>query len=421
MAETTDMFQRLGELDQLEQMLSGATEPGALAEIDLDRVRELLGKDAVRVARGARRSWRGASRRPVSSSSGRAASSSRRKDFVESASGRWRTCSSTSRQDRLGEHGLVRIGRRPRACRRHQALRVRRPVQSPHRTDDAQCAQARRWPRRVQPVGPACSSRFASARRLRDRADRAPDPVRDGASASTCRCRCRCGTTSSPRRRSQSRCRRSSPANSRGTTSASSASPSGRGRSGRRSCRRSRGTTSTARTCSTRCCWHGACSRATTATRQIVVITDGEPTAHLLEDGEVFFNYPPVPETVEATLHEVLRCTRDGILINTFVLDATGHLRTFIEKMTQLNRGTGFFHDSGHARRLRPRRLRRAPPAAGAPTFPRGVTADPRCDVPAPPRPPSVALHVLEKIPLASDRATVHDKSQPCNYTVASR
>ncbi len=46
LAEATDMFQRLGELDQLEQMLSGAPQPGALAEIDLDRVRELVGKDA---------------------------------------------------------------------------------------------------------------------------------------------------------------------------------------------------------------------------------------------------------------------------------------------------------------------------------------------------------------------------------------
>ena len=45
-------------------------------------------------------------------------------------------------------------------------------------------------------------------------------------------------------------------------------------------------------------------------TRQIVMITDGEPTAHLLEDGEVFFDYPPVPATVEATLQEVLRCSR---------------------------------------------------------------------------------------------------------------
>jgi uncharacterized protein with von Willebrand factor type A (vWA) domain len=78
-------------------------------------------------------------------------------------------------------------------------------------------------------------------------------------------------------------------------------------------------------------------------TRQIVMITDGEPTAHLLEDGEVFFSYPPMPATVEATLQEVLRCSREGIRINTFALDATGHLRHFVEKLTQLNRGRAFF------------------------------------------------------------------------------
>jgi uncharacterized protein with von Willebrand factor type A (vWA) domain len=78
-------------------------------------------------------------------------------------------------------------------------------------------------------------------------------------------------------------------------------------------------------------------------TKQIVMITDGEPTAHLMEDGEVFFNYPPVRATVDATLSEVLRCTREGIRLNTFALDATGHLREFVENITQLNGGRAFF------------------------------------------------------------------------------
>ena len=76
--------------------------------------------------------------------------------------------------------------------------------------------------------------------------------------------------------------------------------------------------------------------------KQIIVITDGEPTAHVMDDGEVFFNYPPVPETIEATLLEVARCTRDRIRINSFVLDETGGLRSFVQKMTQLNRGRAF-------------------------------------------------------------------------------
>ncbi|HET9690741.1 MAG TPA: hypothetical protein VFP61_06290 [Acidimicrobiales bacterium] len=78
-------------------------------------------------------------------------------------------------------------------------------------------------------------------------------------------------------------------------------------------------------------------------TKQVIMITDGEPTAHLLADGEPFFSYPPAPETVQLTLEEVVRATRDGITINTFMLDATGYLRAFVEKMTQLNRGRAFF------------------------------------------------------------------------------
>ncbi len=78
-------------------------------------------------------------------------------------------------------------------------------------------------------------------------------------------------------------------------------------------------------------------------TKQIIMITDGEPTAHITPSGEVFFNYPPVPETVQATLTEVARCTREGIKINTFMLDATGYLKQFVEKLTRLNGGRAFF------------------------------------------------------------------------------
>ena len=79
-------------------------------------------------------------------------------------------------------------------------------------------------------------------------------------------------------------------------------------------------------------------------TKQIIMITDGEPTAHF-EPGmaEPFFSYPPVRETVDATLREVVRCTRDGIKINTFMLDPNGHLRTFVERLTRLNQGRAFF------------------------------------------------------------------------------
>ena len=78
-------------------------------------------------------------------------------------------------------------------------------------------------------------------------------------------------------------------------------------------------------------------------TKQIIMITDGEPTAHLLSDGSPFFSYPPARETVEQTLAEVMRCTREGIRINTFMLDPDGGLRSFIERLTKLNQGRAFF------------------------------------------------------------------------------
>ncbi len=78
-------------------------------------------------------------------------------------------------------------------------------------------------------------------------------------------------------------------------------------------------------------------------TKQIIMITDGEPTAHITESGEVLFNYPPVRETVDATLTEVARCTRAGIRINTFMLGGSRGLGMFIERLTQLNRGRAFF------------------------------------------------------------------------------
>jgi uncharacterized protein with von Willebrand factor type A (vWA) domain len=78
-------------------------------------------------------------------------------------------------------------------------------------------------------------------------------------------------------------------------------------------------------------------------TKQIIMITDGEPTAHINRHGEPEFHYPPIQETVDATLLEVSRCTREGIRINTFMLDADAGLRRFVERMTELNRGRAFF------------------------------------------------------------------------------
>src|SRR5690606_10149106 len=80
-----------------------------------------------------------------------------------------------------------------------------------------------------------------------------------------------------------------------------------------------------------------------TGTKQIIMITDGEPTAHIRENGEVFFNYPPARETVDATLTEVARLTREGVRTNTFMLGAVRGLRHCLEQVSQMNKGRAFF------------------------------------------------------------------------------
>ena len=81
-------------------------------------------------------------------------------------------------------------------------------------------------------------------------------------------------------------------------------------------------------------------------TKQILMITDGEPTAHINEIGRPEFNYPPTAQTVSLTLREVKKCTRDNIRINVFMLDATPHLTRFIERITKMNGGRAFFADN---------------------------------------------------------------------------
>jgi uncharacterized protein with von Willebrand factor type A (vWA) domain len=73
-----------------------------------------------------------------------------------------------------------------------------------------------------------------------------------------------------------------------------------------------------------------------------VVITDGEPTAHF-EGGQVEFSYPPTRRTIQETLREVVRCTKEGITINTFMLERTPALTDFIGLVTELNRGRAFY------------------------------------------------------------------------------
>ena len=88
-------------------------------------------------------------------------------------------------------------------------------------------------------------------------------------------------------------------------------------------------------------------AREAGANKEIVVITDGEPTAHF-EDGQVEFSYPPTRRTISETLREVNRCTREGITINTFMLERSRTLAEFVALMTRMNRGRAFYATPEH-------------------------------------------------------------------------
>ena len=81
-----------------------------------------------------------------------------------------------------------------------------------------------------------------------------------------------------------------------------------------------------------------------TGTKQIIMITDGEPTAHF-ETGmaQPFFSYPPVQETVDATLREVARCTKEQSASTRSCSTPPRTCGRFVEKLTQMNRGRAFF------------------------------------------------------------------------------
>ena len=86
--EMPGLLDTLGDLDALENLMRSATQPGELAEVDLDRARELLGDDAGALARSPARAHRRCSRKPGSSSSARAGSSSPRARSAPSATRR---------------------------------------------------------------------------------------------------------------------------------------------------------------------------------------------------------------------------------------------------------------------------------------------------------------------------------------------
>ena len=343
LAETADMFQRLGELDRLETMLSGASQPGALADIDLDRIRNLLGKEA-------------------SASLGELQRLSRRLEeagLVEQREGRLELTPKGLRQigqraledlfkhlskDRLGGHGLAKIGtghERAEDTKPYEIgdpfnLNIERTMRNALRRQvsqgelDTGGRAGVRFPVRLNPEDfevertehqSQCATVLLIDLSL-------SMPLRDNFLAAKKVALAMQALISGQFPRDylgiigfSERAREIRPEELPAVswdyvygTNMQHALLLARRQLARH---------------------HG--------TRQIVMITDGEPTAHLQADGGVFFNYPPAAATVEATLLEVLRCSQEGIRINTFALDATGHLRNFVEKITQLNRGRAFF------------------------------------------------------------------------------
>jgi uncharacterized protein with von Willebrand factor type A (vWA) domain len=93
-------------------------------------------------------------------------------------------------------------------------------------------------------------------------------------------------------------------------------------------------------------------SRHPSRNQQIIVITDGQPTAYFLKS-RLYCEWPLSfggisVRAAQETLKEVERVTRKGITINTFMLDDSPSLRAFVEKMTQINRGRALYTRPDH-------------------------------------------------------------------------
>jgi uncharacterized protein with von Willebrand factor type A (vWA) domain len=72
--------------------------------------------------------------------------------------------------------------------------------------------------------------------------------------------------------------------------------------------------------------------------KRVIMVTDGEPTSHLVH-GRSVFHWPPVPETLEVTLREAMRLARLGIELDVFLLEDEPGLVAFSERLAQLTGG----------------------------------------------------------------------------------
>jgi uncharacterized protein with von Willebrand factor type A (vWA) domain len=82
-------------------------------------------------------------------------------------------------------------------------------------------------------------------------------------------------------------------------------------------------------------------ARDRSTSRQVILVTDGEPTAHLVGE-EVFFSWPPEPETIDKTLKEAARLARSGATMNIFMLEQDPRLSRFIDQLARVVRGRVF-------------------------------------------------------------------------------
>ena len=80
------------------------------------------------------------------------------------------------------------------------------------------------------------------------------------------------------------------------------------------------------------------------AMRQVIMVTDGEPTAHL-EGEHAYFAWPPEAETIRRTLAEAVRLTRSGVTLNIFMLEESDGLARFMERLAERTRGRVFLMD----------------------------------------------------------------------------
>ena len=93
-------------------------------------------------------------------------------------------------------------------------------------------------------------------------------------------------------------------------------------------------------------------SRHPSNNQHIIVITDGQPTAYFSR-GRLYCEWPlsfggVSMRAAQETLKEVERVTRKGITINTFMLDDSGSLRAFVERMTRINKGRALYTRPDH-------------------------------------------------------------------------